>query len=320
MQSFAQCLRATPAPPAWVPASSTRTASAPRAAPLRRRLALRAKRSLFDEVIDGLEGGRKLRRWYGSDSSVGTDGSARVDANDDDTRMLDGAEDAEDDDDDVELDLPKRSVLVTNADGELGEAIAMQLIVAKVPVVCVVENTAQGEGRFGPYATFASTKTSPGARLNGVRSVVVSEDVSEDFLRACARRGVKHVVLVSATKNSSAGLAAMFSGASKGDKVRRDRTREALARSCGVATTVVRASAIRASPGGARDIIFEQGDTMASDASITMEDLAEVCTRALTKPPPAGQTLAFETRNGGVRSSGAGACDWASLFAQLDIA
>ena len=42
--------------------------------------------------------------------------------------------------------------------------------------------------------------------------------------------------------------------------------------------------------------------------------------KALTKPPPAGQTLAFETRNGGVRSSGAGACDWASLFAQLDIA
>ena len=224
--------------------------------------------------------------------------------------------DDDDDDDDVELDLPKRSVLVTNADGALGEAIAMQLIVAKVPVVCVVENTDQGEGRFGPYATFASTKTSPGARLNGVRSVVVSEDVSDEFLRACARRGVKHIVLVSATKNSSGGLAAVL--ASKGDKARRDRTREARAIDVGVATTVVRASAIRPTPGGTRDIVFAQGDAMPSDASITMEDLAEVCARALTKPPAAGRALIFETRNG-AENNGA-ARDWPALFAQLDLA
>ena len=51
---------------------------------------------------------------------------------------------------------------------------------------------------------------------------------------------------------------------------------------------------------------------MSGDVSV--EDLAETCARALTRPPSPGRTLAFEVRNGAPSSS---APNWKAMFASL---
>ena len=98
-----------------------------------------------------MEGGPKLRRWYGSDSSVGDGTGASGDENGDETAAYG---DADEDDDDVELNLPKTSILVTNADGALGESIVVQLILAKASVVaaCEAEQIDGAETRFRAVA------------------------------------------------------------------------------------------------------------------------------------------------------------------------
>ena len=269
------------------------------------------KQSFIDGVIDMLEGGRKLRRWYGSDSSVGRAGT-RVD---DDPVDGDLGGTSEEDERDVELDTPKTAVLVTDAvggAGGVGEAVVMRLVLAKATVVASVDEDrfALAETRFGPYVNVASNEWSAGARLNGVRAVVVAGALEDDLLDACVRRGVKHLVLVSSAKSASGGL---FADADA--RVRGDRGREARAAASGLAVTVVRPCAVRREPGGAREIVLGQGDDMSGDVSV--EDLAETCARALTRPPNPGRTLAFEVRNDAPSSS---APNWKAMFASLKIA
>jgi len=280
-----------------------------RPSPRRASVARAKKQNLFDGVIDMLEGGRKLRRWYGSDSSVG-DGTRADDPIDD---VVDD-EASEEDERDVELDTPKTSILVTDAvgGGGVGESVVMRLVLAKASVVaaCDGDRIALAETRFGPYVNVASNEWSAGARLNGVRAVVVTGSLENELLDACVRRGVKHLVLVSSAKSASGGL---FADADV--RARGDRGREARARASGLAVTVVRPCAVRREPGGEREIVLGQGDDRSGDVSV--EDLAETCARALTRPPKPGQTLAFEVRNGAPTSS---APDWKAMFASLEIA
>ena len=44
----------------------------------RRSVVANGKKGLFDEMLDVMEGGPKLRKWYGQDSSVGAPGEERV--------------------------------------------------------------------------------------------------------------------------------------------------------------------------------------------------------------------------------------------------
>jgi hypothetical protein len=45
----------------------------------RSRVLVRAKKGFFDDMLDVMEGGPKLRKWYGQDSSVGAPGAERPD-------------------------------------------------------------------------------------------------------------------------------------------------------------------------------------------------------------------------------------------------
>ena len=117
------------------------------------------KKGLFDEMLDVMEGGPKLRKWYGQDSSVGAP---------DEERSVQPSDASRDDEDarkapvptrtEVETawdSQPRRATLVTDADTALGEAIIMQLIVAKQPVVAMGLTPEAASMRFGPYVTAA---------------------------------------------------------------------------------------------------------------------------------------------------------------------
>lgn len=110
---------------------------------------------LFDEMLDVMEGGPKLRKWYGQDSSVGDPDAERAayDGGDDDAEVPQVAVVDREEELRAWDKQPRRTTLVTGADTQLGEAVIMQLIVAKQPVTALGITPEVAESRYGPYVT-----------------------------------------------------------------------------------------------------------------------------------------------------------------------
>ncbi|XP_066378791.1 sanguinarine reductase-like isoform X6 [Miscanthus floridulus] len=126
----------------------------------RRRPALlavvRAKRkdeaSFTDRILDYIEGGPKLRRWYGAPDLLPKDG---------------GAED-EEDESQVDIEEPRDAVLVTNGDSEM---VILALILKRARTKALVKDKRTTEEAFGTYVEdgFFSELTD----LKGVQHIVL---------------------------------------------------------------------------------------------------------------------------------------------------
>lgn len=77
------------------------------------------------EMLDVMEGGFKLCCWYGFDSFVGDGIGVLGDENGDEIAAYGDVDEVDEDDDDVELNLFKMSILVMNVDGVFGEFIVV---------------------------------------------------------------------------------------------------------------------------------------------------------------------------------------------------
>ncbi|XP_066378784.1 uncharacterized protein At2g37660, chloroplastic-like isoform X5 [Miscanthus floridulus] len=129
----------------------------------RRRPALlavvRAKRkdeaSFTDRILDYIEGGPKLRRWYGAPDLLPKDG---------------GAED-EEDESQVDIEEPRDAVLVTNGDSEVGQMVILALILKRARTKALVKDKRTTEEAFGTYVEdgFFSELTD----LKGVQHIVL---------------------------------------------------------------------------------------------------------------------------------------------------
>ncbi|KAG0550744.1 hypothetical protein BDA96_01G364200 [Sorghum bicolor] len=149
----------------------------------RRRPALlavvRAKRkdeaSFADRILDYIEGGPKLRRWYGAPDLLPKDGDG-------------GAEDEEDESQDIEE--PRDAVLVTNGDSEIGQMVILALILKRARTKALVKDKRTTEEAFGTY----------------VEDGFFSEPTD--------LKGVQHIVLLSqlAVYRNSGGLQAIMNG------------------------------------------------------------------------------------------------------------
>ena len=281
------------------------------------------KKGLFDEMLDVMEGGPKLRRWYGQDSSVGAPGVDRVEV--DAPAEAEEQTAAEIEDELRKWDAqPRRATLVTDANTPLGEAVIMQLIVAKQPVTALGVTTEQATMRYGPYVTAApDVAVDDAAGLattirKGVRAIICTGGAGAIPQAAVSDGKVKHVVLVSAAGASAGGGGGIFDAVFGGEEAkRRDPGREAAFTSAAVDAmvplTIIRPGKIKAGFGG-KPLEFSQGDKGAG-GEINVEDAAEAVVRCLGAPPAAGKVLAFEVRNG------AGAPgekrDWRALFGAL---
>eukprot|EP00740_Mantoniella_antarctica_P004534 CAMPEP_0181364060 /NCGR_PEP_ID=MMETSP1106-20121128/9145_1 /TAXON_ID=81844 /ORGANISM="Mantoniella antarctica, Strain SL-175" /LENGTH=371 /DNA_ID=CAMNT_0023478669 /DNA_START=68 /DNA_END=1183 /DNA_ORIENTATION=- len=288
------------------------------------------KKGFIDELLDVMEGGPKLRKWYGQDSSVGAPNVDKVEREptEEAAAKSKGDEGGKVDTEEELLEWdkqPRRATLVAGADTQLGEAVVMQLIVAKQPVTALGISPEAAAARYGPYVTAA-----PGADVDdaqamaniirkGVRAVIYAGGKTGALPQAFAADGkVKHVVLVSATGaskgESSGGLFAAFGG---DDARRRDPAREAAFKSAAVGAkvplTIVRPGTVKAAFGG-KPLVFSQGDN-GPGGEVSLEDAAEVCVRCLGAPPAAGSVIEFEVCNGsGVAE---GKRDWKGLFGGL---
>ncbi|VAI53466.1 unnamed protein product [Triticum turgidum subsp. durum] len=132
----------------------------------RRRLLLAVARSksrddasFTDRILDYIEGGPKLRKWYGAPDLLPKDG---------------GAEGEEDESSDIEE--PRDAVLVTNGESEIGQMVILSLILKRARIKALVKDKRSTEEAFGTYVECMvgniGDKSFTKKTLRGVRAVI----------------------------------------------------------------------------------------------------------------------------------------------------
>ncbi|CAM8941782.1 unnamed protein product [Rhodiola kirilowii] len=255
------------------------------------------KTNFVDQILDYIEGGPKLRKWYGAAELLPKDGSGSVD-------LIEEEEDSLDDDE------VRDAVLVTDGDSELGQMVILSLIVKRARVKALVKDKRAALEAFGTYVEPQSmTKdASDGASLKkalrGVRSVICP---NEGFLsNAGYLKGVKHLILLSqlSVYRSASGIQSLLTSNAR----KMSEQDESMLINSGIPYTIVRAGLLKNTPGGIEGFSFEEG--CASTGSISKEDAAFICVEALDAVPQKG--LVIEVANGKESVS-----NWKELFAAM---
>lgn len=274
------------------------------------------KKGLFDEMLDVMEGGPKLRKWYGQDSSVGAPDAERPDPPPSSRPVPSAPNPAETEARLREADAkPRRATLVTDVDTMLGEAIVMQLIVAKQPVVALGISPEVAAARYGPYVTAADPSSaeseqaaSLAVRLGGVRAVICAGATGALPAAAAADPKVKHVIVVGSSGDGGGLLGGLFGGE---ESRRMDPSRESAFADGDAAVTVVRLGRVKPGLGGAPVTFAQNGAATGGGGEMNLEDAAECVVRCLGAPPKPRGKLVFDAANGGTKRP------WKELFAGL---
>ncbi|XP_048130484.1 uncharacterized protein LOC115737482 isoform X2 [Rhodamnia argentea] len=248
------------------------------------------KIGFFDQILDYIEGGPKLRKWYGAPDLLPKDGSGV---------------DEEDENKEEEV---RDAVLVTDGDSEMGQMIILSLIVKRTRVKTLVKDKRMANEAFGDYvesvAGDMNSKQFLNTTLRGVRVIICP---TEGFLyNIGSLKGIKHVILLSqlSVYEGSSGIQAMMRGFSK--KLAEQDESKLMA--SGLPFTIIRAGALQDTPGGERGFCFDEG--CSAKGSLSKEDAAVICVEALSAVPQGG--FAFEVVNGEEKVS-----DWKQCLIKL---
>ncbi|XP_042377923.1 uncharacterized protein At2g37660, chloroplastic-like [Zingiber officinale] len=263
----------------------------PRPAPLACRCSKKKEANFADQLLDYIEGGPKLRKWYGAPDLLPKDG------------------DLEDDDESSEIEETRDAVLVTDGESEIGQMVILSLILKRLRIKAIVKDKRAAADAFGTYVESLvgdlNDKTFLTKTLRGVRSIICASD--DGFFSDIARtKGVNHIVLLSqlAYYKGSGGFQAIIN--SKARELA-DRDEKAVI-TAGVPYTIIRTGLLQSVPSGNQSFSFSKGD--AAKGSLSKEDAAVICVEALESPPEEG--LIFEVVNGPERVT-----DWKVKFAAL---
>ena len=301
----------------------------------RRGTRLSASKSLFERIadeatkmLDVMEGGPKLRKWYGEDSSVGKDGEAMKKKKREKKEENEEEEAFRNDEEEngayqasvngvasTSESSPKRAIYVLDSGSKLGDAVVMQLVLAKLDVKVACENVEAESARYGPYVDVADLGNAEALRrsLAGVRSVIVpAGKFDESFAKSCKESGVKHIVLLSTAKASKGNVLSMLLE-DEGARARNDDKREQLAKSLDIPLTIIRPVNVVDEPTRGKMMTFSKEEGRLS-GTISIEDVAVCAVRALAQPPKkGGGVFAFEIAT----SNETGKTDWKGQFAML---
>jgi len=274
-----------------------------------------------NKMLDVMEGGPKLRKWYGEDSSVGKDGEVKREREEKEESLRKEEQmkmEAEEKDayDEGEMSAsPKRAIYVLDSGSKLGDAVVMQLVLAKLDVKVACENVEAESARYGPYVDVADLGDVKALRrsLSGVRSVIVpSGKFDESFAKLCKESGVKHIVLLSTAQSCRGNVLSMILD-DEGTRARKEEKREQLAKSLGIPLTIIRPVNVVDEPTRGKAMAFSKEDGRLS-GTISIEDVAVCAVRALAQPPKKGaDAIAFEIAT----SNETGKTDWKAQFTML---
>ncbi|KAJ1420371.1 hypothetical protein SESBI_14508 [Sesbania bispinosa] len=249
------------------------------------------KISFMDQILDYIEGGPKLRKWYGAPDLLPKDGTA-----------------TQDEEDDYPEDEVRDAVLVTDGDSEMGQMVILSLVVKKTRVKALVKDKRVALEAFGSYVESMAGDTRDNKflkkALRGVRTVICP---NEGFLsRVGSLKGVQHVILLSqlSVYSGKSGIQSMM----KGNAKKLAEEDESVLMTLGIPYTIIRTGVLQNTPGGKQGFTFDKG--CAASGSISKEDAAFVCVEALDCVPLTG--FIFEVANGENKVS-----DWKECLATL---
>ncbi|XP_050379812.1 uncharacterized protein LOC126797187 [Argentina anserina] len=249
--------------------------------------AAKKKVSFTDQILDYIEGGPKLRKWYGAPK----DGSG-----------------AEDEDESSEGDEIRDAVLVTDGDSEMGQMVILSLIVKRARVKALVKDKRAALEAFGTYveSLTGDSKDKPFLRraLRGVSTIICP---NEGFLSTVGSlKGVNHVILLSqlSVYKGASGIQALM----KSNARKLAEEDESILMSSGIPYTIIRAGSLQSSPGGTQGFSFEKGT--AAKGTLSKEDAAFICVEAVDAVPE--EKFIFEVVNGDDKVS-----DWKECLNRL---
>ncbi|KAG4199337.1 hypothetical protein ERO13_A05G140600v2 [Gossypium hirsutum] len=155
------------------------------------RCSTKKKIGFVDQILDYIEGGPKLRKWYGAPELLPKDGPI--------------VEDQEEED--YPEDEVRDAVLVTDGDSEIGQMMILSLIIKRTRVKALVKDKRSANEAFGTYVESISGDTSNKVfvkkALRGVRAIICP---NEGFLSSIESfKGVEHIVLLSQSKQWYSG-------------------------------------------------------------------------------------------------------------------
>ncbi|PON47057.1 NAD(P)-binding domain containing protein [Parasponia andersonii] len=248
------------------------------------------KISFTDQILDYIEGGPKLRKWYGAPDLLPKDGS-----------------DVEDEDDDSE-EGARDAVLVTDGDSEIGQMVILSLIVKRARVKALVKDKRAALEAFGTYveSLAGGSRDKPFLKkaLRGVRTIICP---NEGFLSSIGNlKGVQHVILLSQVSvyKGAGGIQALM----KSNAIKIAEQEESMLVASGIPYTIIRSGLLQDYPGGKQGFSFEEGS--AARKSLSKEDAAFICVEAVDVVPQSG--FAFEAVNGEENVS-----DWKECLTRL---
>ncbi|KAI7746129.1 hypothetical protein M8C21_032308 [Ambrosia artemisiifolia] len=251
----------------------------------------KGKPGFFDVILDYIEGGPKLRKWYGAPDLYADDGSNLEEA-----------------DKSSEEDEVRDAVLVTDGDSEIGQTIILSLIIKRIRVKALVKDKRAAIESFGTYVESITGDPKDSSflkkSLRGVRAIICP---NEGFLsKAESLKGVQHVVILSqlSVYRASSGVQAIMSSNAR-NLAEQD---ESIVVASGIPYTIVRTGVLTNDRGGKPGFSFEKGCT--TNGSLSKEDAAFVCIEALDVVPE--KELVFEVVNGEENVS-----NWKDQFEKL---
>ncbi|KAJ7564713.1 hypothetical protein O6H91_02G029700 [Diphasiastrum complanatum] len=255
--------------------------------------------SFGDRLLDYIEGGPKLRKWYGAQEQLVRDGGQK------DYEEASTAEQILEDTDGV-----RDAVLVTDADTETGQLIVLSLILKRVRVRVLVKDAKFAISAFGSYIEpivgDVADKASVVKALRGVRAIICPAKVGA-LAQNGVLRGVEHVIFLSqlVVLRNEKGIGSILAARAR----KQAEEDEAAVANFGVPTTIIRTGRLQDEPGGRLGFAFAQGSTLSG--TLSREDAATVCVKALDVPPQ--QSLIFEVVNGSDTVS-----DWEDVFSSFE--
>ncbi|XP_042499297.1 uncharacterized protein LOC122077421 isoform X2 [Macadamia integrifolia] len=231
------------------------------------------KISFMDQILDYIEGGPKLRKWYGAPDQLPKDGAL----------INEGDEYPEEEE-------MRDAVLVTDGDSEMGQMIILSLIIKRTRVKALVKDKRAAAEAFGAYVESIAGDASDGSilkkALRGVRAIICPNEGF--FSDKESLKGLQHIVLLSqldAYRGSSGVLALMT-----GNKRKLAEKDESLVIASGIPYTIIRAGLLENTPGGNKGFCFKEGS--AAQGRLSKEDAAFICVEALDTVPQRG--IGFE--------------------------
>ncbi|XP_039145267.1 uncharacterized protein LOC120282512 [Dioscorea cayenensis subsp. rotundata] len=245
--------------------------------------------SFTDQILDYIEGGPKLRRWYGAPDLLPKDGGL------------------EEEDESPEIEEVRDCVLVTDGESEMGQMVILSLILKRARIKALVKDKKASVDAFGSYVEPVvgdkSDKLFLTKTMRNVRAIICPSN--DGFLSSIgSMKDVEHIVLLSqlAVYKSSSGIQAIMTSKAR-ERAKQDE--EAVMES-GIAYTIIRAGMLQNSPGGVQGFSFGEG--VAGKGKLSKEDAALICAEALDAIPQKG--LILEVANGNEKVS-----NWKEWFA-----